>query len=152
MKKLNNKGFSSKEFMIVVVGIIVVIAGIMPIVFSMIEKTRNGAVIDSAEMFVYQTERGIFNQIAEGNAVVDGCYYVTESGNLCLDMENGVCTGEELIIDLDGLRPEGGALSIHNNKVSGIYNLFIDNKYVNQKDNKYYVDLELDRKKICGEE
>lgn len=149
MRNLGNKGFSSKEFLIVVVGFVIVVVGIMPIVFNMIEKTRQGVVTDSVTLFKEQVDRRIFDQISEGNEVLDGCYIVMDDGNLCLEEVDGVCNNGNLLIDLDGMRPDGGEVNIKDNKVRGVYNIFIDNKYVNEKDDKLYVSSSPDKKIVC---
>lgn len=149
MKRLNNKGFSAKEFGIVVIGIFVAVMGIMPIVFKMIEETRNTAVTDSVKAFKQQINMRIFNQVNSGINVENGCYIITDEGDLCLDGKDDGCDTGSLDIEMDGLKPSGGYVSIKEYQVKGIYNVFIDNKYVNEKNSEYYVSENPDKKIVC---
>lgn len=146
MKGLNNKGFSAREFSIVVIGIFVVVIGIMPIVFRMIEKTRNNVVTESIDVFKQQINMQIINKVNSGENVENGCYIINGAGNLYL---KGKIGSGDLDIEMDGLKPSGGYVSIEAHQIKGIYNIFIDNKYVNEKSSKYYVSKKPDKKMVC---
>ncbi len=149
MKKLGSRGFSSKEFLIVMVGIAVALIGIMPIIFRMLEKTRNDAIMDSVTEFMREVDLKIFGYTNDGNEVADGCYKVMANGDLCLKIVDGTCKEGKLDVELDGLKPGDGFVSIVDNRVINIYNIFIGNKYVNEKHEKLYISNFPNKKLIC---
>lgn len=150
MFKLNNKGFSGKEFFLVFVAVAVIIMGIMPIIFRVIDKSKYTQVTDSVMVFRNEVNKEIISYVNGGNEVNDGCYIITKDGNLCIGDTNkdGECS-KSLIIDITGLKPDGGSVNIKENKVSNLYNILIDNKYVNFEDDQYYISDKPNMKMIC---
>lgn len=149
--KLNNKGFSSKEYFLVFFAIAVVVFGTMPIIFRVIDKSRDDAVTDSVMVFRQEVNKEIVAYVNDGNEMFDGCYLITKDGNLCLGRtsRDGKCIDKALKIDVSGLKPDGGSLDIKSNKVINIYNILIDNKYVNLKNEEYYISDKPEVELVC---
>lgn len=152
MKMLSNKGFSAKEFFLVFIVIAILSLGIFPVVFRVIESSRNSIVTDSVIIFRRQVNKEILLYVSDGNEILDGCYVITNDGNLCLGntKHDGFCVDDALTIDINGVKPEGGVVDITENRVNNIYNIFIDNKYVNIRDNEYYISNNPEAEIVCN--
>lgn len=148
--KLNNKGFSYKEFFAVIVIVAILIMAIVPAMLTFMQHSKDSAVTDSVIVFRKQVDREILSYINGGNDIADGCYFVTNHGDICLGKyKNDKCDSELLKIDIDGLKPNGGYVDIEASKISVIHNVFIDNKYVNEKDDEYYITQEPIEAIVC---
>ena len=150
---MSNKGFSSKEYLLVIIAVFIVVLGVLPIIFRVIDKSRENVVTDNVMIFRQEINKEILSYINGGNEILDGCYIVTSDGNICLGetSDSGVCKDETLVIDISGMKPDGGSVSIQNNEVSSIYNIMIDNRYVNCKDNEYYISDKPEVEIVCIE-
>lgn len=149
---MNNRGFSSKEYFLVFIVVAIIMFGVLPIIFRVTDKSRSDVVTDNVMIFESEVNKEILSYINGGNEVHDGCYGITNDGNLCLgNIDNeGKCIDEALIIDVSGVKPDGGSIGIKSNKVTSIYNIMIDNKYVNlDNDDEYYISDTPNNKIIC---
>lgn len=148
---MNNKGFSSKEYFLVFLIVGVIMIGVLPIIFRVIDKSRDDVVTDNVMIFENEVNKEIISYINGGNEVNDGCYKITSDGNLCLGNvdDSGSCIDDALIIDVSGVKPDGGSIGIKSNKVTSIYNIMIDNKYVNLDNDEYYISDTPNNKIIC---
>lgn len=148
--KMNNKGFGSKETFLVFIVVCMILVVIVPFILGYIQNSKTSAVTDSVIVFRKQVDREILSYINGGNDIADGCYFVTYDGNICLGKyEDKKCNEEYLKIDIEGLKPNGGAVDIKSSKVIDIHNITIDNKYVNAKDDEYYITLEPEIQSFC---
>ncbi len=148
--RLNNRGFSYKEFFAVIVIMVILIMAIVPAMLTFMQHSKDNVVKDSVIVFRKQVDREILSYVNGGNDIADGCYFVTYEGNVCLGKyEDNKCESESLKIDIDGLKPNGGSIDITSSKISIIHNIIIDNKYVNEKDSEYYITKEPIEQSFC---
>lgn len=148
--KLDNKGFGSKEYFMAIIIVCMIIAVIVPSILKYIRNAMNSTITNSVIIFRKQINREIIDYENAGNYVADGCYHVMKNGSICLEEYNDdKCSGEVLKIEGKGLRPNGGLVEIKTSKVSDIYNININNKYVNGQEDEYSITLKPVKKCKC---
>ena len=80
---------------------------------SIIEETKESAVLRSAEFYLDAVEYAISTRILNGKIVKDGVYNILESGNICLGtLKDKTCNGDILEVKIDGERPNGEKITI----------------------------------------
>ena len=148
--RLNNRGFSYKEFFAVIVIMVILIMAIVPAMLAFIQHSKDDVLTDSVIIFRKQVELEILSYINGGNDVADGCYFVTEKGDVCLgNYKDNKCDAESLKVDVDGLKPTGGYLGIKSCKINDIHDICIDNMFVNIEDDEYVISRFPDKKFVC---
>lgn len=151
--KLNRSGFSSKEFIavIVVVGLFIVV--MVPMLLNAISGSDTKVMMNNVITFRTEVNREILSYINGGEYIDDGCYYITIDGDVCLgeyDSSTGKCFDQSLEIMLDGEKPSGGSLDIISSAVSDIHNIKMSNLFVNvNKKDEYYVTSEPKTTGVC---
>lgn len=148
--RLNNRGFSYKEFFAVIVIMVILIMAIVPAMLTFIQHSKDDVLTDSVIIFRKQVELEILSYINGGNDVADGCYFVTENGDVCLGKyKDNKCDADSLKVDIDGLKPAGGYVGIKSSKINDIHDIYIDNMFVNVEDDEYVISRFPDRKFVC---
>ena len=148
--RLNNRGFSYKEFFAVIVIMVILIMAIVPAMLTFIQHSKDDVLTDSVIIFRKQVELEILSYINSGNDVADGCYFVTEKGDVCLgNYKDNKCDADSLKVDIDGLKPAGGYVGIKSSKINDIHDIYIDNMFVNVEDDEYVISRFPDRKSVC---
>ena len=150
---LNKNGFSSKEFIAVIVIIGMFVCVMVPMLLNAISGSDIRVMTNNVITFRSEVDREILSYVNGGEYINDGCYYVTRDGNICLGSYDGTldnCLGEELEIMLDGLKPKGGYIDIVSSTVSDIHNIEISNLFVNiNSDDEYYATYEPKTVAVC---
>lgn len=151
--KLNNKGFSSKETLAVIIMICMLICAIVPTVLTMIKDSDNKVLLNNVAIFKNELNNTLLSYTNGGEVVEDGCYYIMKKGELCLgdyDKHTNKCTKNVLTVEVDGLKPNAGAVDIYNGLVEDIHNVKIKEYFVNiDKYAEFYLSEEPKTQGIC---
>ncbi len=136
---INNKGFSFKELFMVIIAICVVIFGIMPFIFKSFDSAKDTSITNSIDVFREEVEKVLFDYtMHDGIDIVDGCYELINDGDICLEMSGEECSNV-LEVTIEGVTPKSGSIDIKDNHLVNVYNIFIENKYVNFDGEEYLV-------------
>ena len=104
-------------------------------------------------VFRSEIDRTILSYINGGEDIPDGCYYITNKGDICLgkyDSDYDMCSSELLEIKLKGEKPRAGTIDIVSYKVSDIHNIRMENFFINLNGSKkYYVSDEPQAQVFC---
>ena len=151
--KLNNHGLSSREMLTVLIIICMILVMLVPTILNTIEFSGKKIMMNNVAVFRNEIDITIMSYINGGKDISDGCYYIMQSGDLCLgdyDSSNDMCDSDKLVIALDGTKPQSGTVDINNNKVSDICNIRMKNFFINVDDSsKYYISEEPRAQTVC---
>ena len=126
---MNKRGFTLIELLavIVILAIIAVIA--VPIVIDIIDKSKENATLQSAEMYMDAVELSIANRVMHHGAIPNKAYPIMNGGNICLEtyeLKEGkyVCSdndnnpnNNELEVEVKGEAPKSGQIVIGNGEI-----------------------------------
>ena len=110
-----NKGFTLIELLAVIVILAIIALIATPIVLSIIEDTKESAVLRSAEYYLSAVE----NSIAKKSLSIGGSF----SPNVCEVQEDGnlLCDGtNELEIEVSGEKPSSGTITFEKGKIIAV--------------------------------
>ena len=115
-----NKGFTLIELLAVIVILAVIALIATPIVLSIINDTKESAVIRSAEFYVDAVQNKIMqeNMLQGGKLNPKECI-VNLDGNV-------TCDGTALEVEVEGQKPNGGNISFDKGIVTNITLIFVD--------------------------
>ena len=151
--KLNNHGVGSKEMFLVILIICMILVAIVPTIINAVENSNNEVLMNNVITFRSQVDRTILDYINGGEDIADGCYHITQDGNICFgeyDSDAGICHAETLVIELEGEKPKSGTIDIASYKVSNIHNIRMHNLFVNIDNSKeYYISEEPQAQVVC---
>ena len=109
----NKKGFTLIELLAVIVVLAIIALIATPIVMNTIKNAKKGSAERGTDNYIKQVETAIATSKLDGNDVPDGTYAIEENGNLTgAGLPNG-----KLIIEMNGEKPNGGAVVIKNGQV-----------------------------------
>ena len=140
------KGFTLIELLavIVILAIIAVIA--VPIVLNIINDAKESAVLRSADFYLDGVEKSIATSVLNDLQIKDGTYSVMPDANICIGtLDDNVCTGDILKIEIDGQLPKEGKVKIKEGKIVKIL-LQYDNGFITKKDNKLVFEKKINLK------
>lgn len=132
---MNKKGFTLIELLAVIVILAIIALIATPIVLSIIEETKESAVLRSAEMYTKSAELSIEQSTLKNKNITDGTYNLKD-GDICLNTD---CT-DKLEVEISGKVPDSGTITILNGSISEL-SLILDGKeiYKNDKGELVYV-------------
>lgn len=140
--KLNEKGFTLIELLAVITIMAILLLVGIPAISSTIFKSRKNTVETSVKSYANEVNKEILSHEIANSVVEDGTYSIMKNGNICLatyDPGSDSCPGQILEVQMEGSLPEGGQVEIFNKKVVAVYNVVINNFYVNSENNSSYV-------------
>ena len=137
------RGFTLIELLAVIVILAIIALIATPIVLSIIEETKESAVLRSAEHYLSTVELGV----AKKNLTVGGSF----SPNECEIQTDGnlLCDGTEVLeVELSGEAPSAGTITFNKGKIVGA-TLTLSNKIITKDTNGKLVLGEAQEKTIC---
>ena len=120
---MKTKGFTLIELLAVIVILAIIALIATPIVISIISNSREQTELRNAEMYISAAKQGLVRKNLFEEMENPTCE-VQENGNLS-------CDGEEVLVDTNGEKATLGTLVFEDEKVVGVKNLHIGNKYYN---------------------
>ena len=140
MKLKNKKGFTLIELLAVIVVLAIIALIATPIVMNTIKNAKKGAAERTADNYIKQVETAVAESRIDGTKIANGTYNIQPDGNLCPASGCGENDKDKITIEMNGIKPSSGTVTISNGGVSkeettmavGDY----DVKY-NQEKNKY---------------
>ena len=117
------KGFTLIELLAVIVILAIIALIATPIVLDIIEDSKNSSIKRSVELYLDGVEQAIAKSELNDIKIDDGVYYVTEDGNLCIDGLTTCPESKTILVDVNGLKPKSGMISIKNAEIKLYRNL-----------------------------
>ena len=134
------KGFTLIELLAVIVILAIIALIATPIVLDIIEDSKNSSIKRSVELYLDGVEQAIAKSELNDIKIDDGVYYVTEDGNLCIDELTTCPESKTILVDVNGLKPKSGMISIKNAEIKLYRNLkFNDNTYITKGTSDFLV-------------
>lgn len=150
---LNNHGVGSKEMFLVILIICMILVAMVPTIINAVEYSNEEVLMNSVITFRSEVDKTILSYINGGEDIPDGCYYITQSGDVCLgeyDSDHDICASDSLEIELKGGKPKSGTIDVASYKVSDIHNIRLENFFINLNSSKeYYVSDEPQAQVFC---
>ena len=128
------KGFTLIELLAVIVILAIIALIATPIVLSIINDTKESALLRSADFYLDGVELSVSESILNNGVIEDGEYPIMANGNLCIGtLTDNTCTGNVLEVEVKGEKPSSGTITITSGQISDI-SLNLDNKTVVKND------------------
>ena len=113
------KGFTLIELLAVIVILAIIALIATPIVLNIINDAKKSAQIESAKFYINAVEQSIALSKLNNQSKENATYQIMENGNLCEGtIENNVCTGNELEVEVKGEVPKTGSIALKNGDMS----------------------------------
>ena len=130
------KGFTLIELLAVIVILAIIALIATPIILNIISNVKDTAILRSSESYVSAINNAIIEWQLDDKVISDGTYNIMYNGNICLGTySDNICDGEILEVEVNGVIPTGGLITIKNNKVKSITGLILDLKIVEMDEN-----------------
>ena len=124
------KGFTLIELLAVIVILAIIALIATPIVLSIINDSKESAILRSADFYLDGVELSVSQAILKDIDIPDGEYRVMEDGNLCIGtLSESTCTGNTLEVEVKGEKPSSGTIKITSGQIGDI-KLNLQNKIV----------------------
>ena len=106
------KGFTLIELLAVIVILAIIALIATPIVLNIINESKEGVQLRSAEMYLKGIETSIATAKINNKNITDGTFLIMSNGNICIKNKTDDTCSEELKVEMNGEKPKSGSIII----------------------------------------
>ena len=139
------KGFTLIELLAVIVILAIIALIATPIVLSIINDSKNSAILRSADNYLDTVGLSITSAMLHNKKITDGVYNITDTGDICLeDTVDSVCNNI-LELSMKGQKPNGGSITIEEGRVEKVTLLYNNKTVIKDQNNELVFGTEEDQ-------